>query len=69
MKTNVFRFPSGFWGVRVRLTDGWSLWSVSCPNKETAIHESRLASLHCPGGRLYQKEQKKKPRRSKTGRR
>lgn len=64
MKTNVFRFPSGFWGVRIKLADGWSLWSVSDPSKEAAIYQSKMASLHCPSGRLYKKSMKENRRHS-----
>ncbi len=53
MKTDVFQFHSGFWGVRILLPEGWTLWSVSDPTKEAAITQSRMASMYCPSGRLY----------------
>lgn len=57
MKTCVFRFPSGFWGVRCRIDSGeWVLYSISCVNKETAINQARTAAYCMPSGRLYGKK-------------
>ena len=57
MKTVVFRFPSGFWGVKCRINDGsWVLWSSSCKNKEEAIYQARASAFCMPSGRLYGKE-------------
>lgn len=57
MKTCVFRFPSGFWGVRCCVRSGeWVLYSVSCKDKEMAIEQARTAAYCMPSGRLYGKK-------------
>ncbi|MCM1237237.1 MAG: hypothetical protein NC489_44785 [Ruminococcus flavefaciens] len=60
MKTCVFQFPSGFWGVRCCVAPGeWFLYSVSDASKEAAIVHAREAASRLPSGRLYGKNKKK----------
>lgn len=56
MKTVVFKFPSGFWGVSYRTKSGdWILYSAACRNKAEAIHQARTAAECSPSGRLYKR--------------
>lgn len=59
MKTVVFRFPSGWWGVSCKINSGeWVLYSTACINKQDAITQARTAAWSMPSGRLYGKKVK-----------